>query len=79
MEFLNLCPKLAAPNDESNVLAVIPQFVKEDYNYGPGKLICDDLGLTNLLVKSKDDLTIIEIVNIEWSYLGPAQLFRSAP
>jgi hypothetical protein len=59
--------------------SLIPQFVKQDYKYGPGKLICDDLGLTNLIVRSKDDLTIVGVVDLEWSYVGPAQLFGSAP
>jgi hypothetical protein len=59
--------------------SLIPDFVKQDYNHGPGKLICDDLGLTNLIVRSKDDLTIVGVVDLEWSYVGPAQLFGSSP
>ncbi|THC87445.1 hypothetical protein EYZ11_013107 [Aspergillus tanneri] len=43
------------------------------------KLICDDLGLANLIVRSKDDLTVVGVVDLEWSYIGPAQLFGSAP
>jgi len=58
---------------------LIPNFVNENYNHGPCKLICDDLGLGNLIVKSKDDLTIVGVVDLEWSYIGPAQLFGSAP
>jgi len=30
-------------------------------------------------VRSKDDLTIVGVVDLEWSYVGPAQLFGSAP
>ncbi|KAH8706082.1 hypothetical protein GQ44DRAFT_819114 [Phaeosphaeriaceae sp. PMI808] len=59
--------------------SLVPQFVKQDYRDGPAKLICDDLGLTNLIVKSKDDLTVVGVVDLEWSYVGPAQLFGSAP
>jgi hypothetical protein len=28
---------------------------------------------------SEDDLTIVGVVDLEWSYIGPAQLFGSAP
>ena len=42
------------------------------------KLLCDDFGLANMIVRSKDDLTIVGVVDLEWSYAGPAQLFGSA-
>jgi len=42
------------------------------------KLLCDDFGLANMIVRSKDDLTIVGVVDLEWSYTGPAQLFGSA-
>ncbi len=42
-------------------------------------MICDDLGLANLMVRSRDDLTVVGVVDLEWSYVGPAQLFGSAP
>jgi hypothetical protein len=32
-----------------------------------------------MIVRSKDDLTIVGVVDLEWSYAGPAQLFGSAP
>lgn len=49
------------------------------YDKGPFKLICDDMGPANVLVKSKDDLTITGVIDLEWVYAGPAQLFGSAP
>ncbi|KAH0829719.1 hypothetical protein FOPE_10723 [Fonsecaea pedrosoi] len=48
-------------------------------HFGPYKLICDDLGLANLIVRSAEDLTVVGLVDLEWSYAGPAQLFGSAP
>ncbi|KAF7179136.1 hypothetical protein CNMCM7691_008067 [Aspergillus felis] len=33
----------------------------------------------NVIVRSKDDLTIAGVVDLEWAYAGPAQLFGSAP
>lgn len=59
--------------------AVAPQLVEPSYSSGPYKLVCDDLGLANLIVRSADDLTVVGVVDLEWSYAGPAQLFGSAP
>lgn len=39
----------------------------------------DDFGLANVIVRSKDDLTITGVVDIEWVYTGPAQLFGFVP
>ncbi|RSL44440.1 hypothetical protein CEP51_016224, partial [Fusarium floridanum] len=56
-----------------------PKMVNGGYDRGPFKLICDDFGLANLILKSEDDLTVVGVVDLEWSYVGPAQLFASAP
>jgi hypothetical protein len=32
-----------------------------------------------VIVRSKDDLTITGVIDLEWVYAGPAQLFASAP
>ncbi|PYH79103.1 hypothetical protein BO82DRAFT_385341 [Aspergillus uvarum CBS 121591] len=45
----------------------------------PDLLICDDLGLANLIVRDREDLTVVGVGDLEWSYVGPAQLFGSAP
>ncbi|EAU30517.1 predicted protein [Aspergillus terreus NIH2624] len=59
--------------------SLIPDLVEADYNHGPFKLICDDLGLTNLIIRSREDLTIVGVIDLEWVYAGPAQQFGSAP
>lgn len=59
--------------------ATIPEFVNAKYDSGPFKLICDDFGLGNLIVRSEDDFTVVGVIDMEWSYAGPAQLFGSAP
>jgi hypothetical protein len=59
--------------------SLIPEFVHKEYDRGKFKIICDDLGLANLIVRSRQDLTVIGVVDFEWSYIGPAQLFGSAP
>lgn len=53
--------------------------INEKYNEGPFKLICDDLGPANMIDRSPDDQTIVGVVDLEWVYTGPAQLFASAP
>lgn len=59
--------------------SLIPSLVNAQYDRCKFKLICDDLGLANLIVRSKEDLTVVGVVDLEWSYVGPAQLFGSAP
>ncbi|KAJ5633892.1 hypothetical protein N7528_001734 [Penicillium herquei] len=54
-------------------------FINENYNTSQFKLICDDLGLANLIVRSEEDLTVVGVVDLEWSYVGPAQMAGSAP
>ncbi|KAB8239002.1 phosphotransferase enzyme family protein [Aspergillus alliaceus] len=58
---------------------LIPDLVNAKYDHCKFKLICDDLGLANLIVRGKEELTVIGVVDLEWSYIGPAQLFGSAP
>lgn len=58
---------------------MMPEMVNEKYDQGPFKLICDDLGPANVIVRSQGDLTIVGVVDLEWVYAGPAQLFASAP
>jgi hypothetical protein len=55
------------------------ELVNAKYDRCKFKLICDDLGLANLIVRGSDDLTVVGVVDLEWSYIGPAQLFGSAP
>ncbi|KAG4431947.1 hypothetical protein IFR05_012566 [Cadophora sp. M221] len=59
--------------------ALIPDLINPNYDRCKFKLICDDLGLANLIVRSKEELNIVGVVDLEWSYIGPAQLFGSAP
>ena len=59
--------------------SLIPKFVHSEYDRTKFKIICDDLGLANLIVRSRQDLTIVGVVDFEWTYVGPAQLFGSAP
>lgn len=59
--------------------SLIHDFVNAKYDRCKFKLICDDLGLANLIVRGREDLTVVGVVDLEWSYVGPAQLFGSAP
>ncbi|KAE8164665.1 hypothetical protein BDV40DRAFT_298230 [Aspergillus tamarii] len=63
-----------------NILkSLIPELTNATYDRRPFKLICDDFGMANVIVRGTDDLTIAGMVDIEWVYAGPAQLFGSAP
>lgn len=53
--------------------------VNPEYDHHKFKLICDDFGLGNLIVRSREDLTVVGVVDMEWSYIGPAQLLATAP
>ncbi|ODM21877.1 hypothetical protein SI65_02721 [Aspergillus cristatus] len=59
--------------------SMMPQFVDTEYEKGPFKLICDYFSLANMIVKSREDLTIVGVVGLEWVYAGPAQMFASGP
>lgn len=59
--------------------AVLHRHVSKDHERGPRKLICDDLGLANMIVGNKTDLKIVAVIDLEWSYVGPAQLLGTAP
>ncbi|EED15472.1 hypothetical protein TSTA_049120 [Talaromyces stipitatus ATCC 10500] len=59
--------------------ALILGLITKKYDACNFKLIFNDLGLANLIVRSKEDLTVVGVVDLEWSYIGPAQLFGSAP
>ncbi|KAL4914481.1 phosphotransferase enzyme family protein [Aspergillus aurantiobrunneus] len=56
---------------------LIPDLVHAKYDRCKFRLICDDLGLANLIVRGREDLTVVGVVDLEWSYIGPAQLFGS--
>ncbi|KAE8326198.1 hypothetical protein BDV39DRAFT_193716 [Aspergillus sergii] len=59
--------------------SLIPDLTNTTYDRRHFKLICDDFGLGNVIVRSKDGLTITGVVDMEWVYAGPAQPFGSAP
>lgn len=59
--------------------ALIPSFVAAEHNYGPFKLICDDLRFGNILVNNEKDLKIIAVLDWEWVYAAPYQILFSPP
>jgi hypothetical protein len=52
--------------------SIIPSFINQDYKHSPGKIICGELGLSNLIAESENDLTIVWVVDFKWSYVGPS-------
>lgn len=59
--------------------SLIPRFVIPRHDKGPFKLICDDFGPANMIVNNAQDLEIVSVIDWEWSYTGPLQLFWSPP
>ncbi|KUJ09775.1 uncharacterized protein LY89DRAFT_276977 [Mollisia scopiformis] len=59
--------------------SLIPRHVFAKYDKGPFKLICDDFGPSNMIVDNDRDLNIVGVIDWEWSYAGPCQLFSSPP
>lgn len=59
--------------------ALTERHVWPEYERGPFKLICDDLGPANMIVDNTQDLNIVGVIDLEWSYIGPAQLLATAP
>lgn len=50
---------------------LIPEFINAKYDRCKFKLICDDLGLANLIVRGKEEFTVVGVVDLVWSYIGP--------
>ncbi len=59
--------------------SLVPGWVNKKYNHGPFKLVLDDVGLSSVLVRSKDDLTIVGMFDLEWIQVAPAQMAATAP
>lgn len=59
--------------------SLVSDLIHAKYDRCKFKLICDDLGLENLIVRGEEDLAVVGVVDLEWSYIGPAQPFGSAP
>jgi hypothetical protein len=60
-----------------HLCTVLPELIHEDYDKGPSKMVCKHFSFANIIVRSDDDFTIIRVVDLEWSYAGPAQLAAS--
>jgi len=59
--------------------SLVDRHVWPEHQTGPSKLICDDFGPSNVIVNNAKDLQIVAVVDLEWSYVGPAQLLGTAP
>ncbi len=56
---------------------VSPHLVHPDTAVGPFKLVLESFGLSNIMVKSEDNLTIVGLFDLEWTYSGPPQMAAS--
>lgn len=53
-------------------------FIHDEYDRTKSNILYEDLGLANLIVRSRQYLTIVGVIDLEWSYFGPAQLLGPA-
>jgi len=53
---------------------LVKRHVWPEFSRGPFKFLCDDLGPANMLVNNEQELKIVGVLDVEWSYVGPAQL-----
>ncbi|KAF2455601.1 hypothetical protein BDY21DRAFT_395994 [Lineolata rhizophorae] len=59
--------------------AIIPRFIAEEYNWTGFRLMCDDFRYGNMIVNNERELEIIAVIDWEWAYAAPYQMFCSAP
>lgn len=59
--------------------SLAPGWVDKKHDRGPFKLVLDDVVLASAMVRSKDDLTIVGMFDLEWVLVAPAQMAATAP
>ncbi|KAL2016248.1 hypothetical protein VTK56DRAFT_4024 [Thermocarpiscus australiensis] len=59
--------------------AITPRHVVDKYNNGPFKFMCDDFGPANMIVNNERDLKIVGVIDWEFSWAAPVELFWSPP
>lgn len=57
----------------------IERFIDKKYDETSFRLVCDDFRYGNLIVNNESDLKIIAVIDWEWTYAAPYQMFCSAP
>jgi hypothetical protein len=61
------------------VNAITSRFVAKEHDKTGFRLVCDDFRYENLIVNNDSDLKIISVIDWEWTYAAPYQMFSSAP
>ena len=61
------------------ITAALPEFSGPYDNVSQFRLFSDDFGYHNIIVKSPTDLTIVSVIDWEWTYAAPYQMFTSPP
>lgn len=59
--------------------ALVSRFVAKEHNQRHARLVCDDFRSGNMIVNDEKELKIIAVVDWEWAYVAPYQMFCSAP
>lgn len=61
------------------VNTILPRFINDKYDRTEFRLVCDDLRYGNMIVNNATDLKIVAVIDWEWTYSAPYQLFISPP
>ncbi|KAF1920688.1 hypothetical protein BDU57DRAFT_544352 [Ampelomyces quisqualis] len=59
--------------------AILPRFIAAEYDRTDFRLVCDDFRYGNMIVNNPTDLKIVAVLDWEWTYAAPYQLFVSPP
>jgi hypothetical protein len=61
------------------VNAMFPRFIADEYDRSDFRLVCDDFRYGNMIVNNATDLRIVAVLDWEWAYAAPYQMFASPP
>lgn len=59
--------------------AIIPRFIADKHDQISFRLLCGDFRYGNIIINNEKELKIITVIDWDWAYVAPYQMFYSAP